>query len=105
VEKEENKEVTEVCEENKKVLTLIQKNKTCDYKVEEINKKINAVRKNEEFYMTISVVVCENVLIYFNTKYDYYLEYKYSNEETIEFINFCELNIIELIKSVETSLI
>ncbi len=50
--------------------------------------------------MSIAVLVRENFLMIFDTKLKFYLEYKYSNEESKTFLNFCEESIFEFINQV-----
>ena len=53
--------------------------------------------------MSIAVLVRENFLMIFDTKLKFYLEYKYSNEESKTFLNFCEESIFEFINQVGRS--
>lgn len=101
VEKEENKKEIKICDENKKILRLIYNNESCDYNIDVINKKINAVKKNEEFYMSLPVLVRENVLMIYDKKIETFVEYRYTNEDSHNFVNFCEEIIIKFINQVE----
>lgn len=87
-------------EEDEKILKLTYNNKPYKYNIYEIKQKIKAVKKNYEFYMIIIVLITENILKIYDKKLESFIEYTFSNNDSNNFKDFCEENILNFINQV-----
>lgn len=87
-------------EEDEKILKLTYNNKPYKYNIYEIKQKIKAVKKNYEFYMIIIVLIRENILKIYDKKLESFTEYTFSNNDSNNFKDFCEENILNFINQV-----